>query len=839
MALNIILAGLLVVASNPGARPSVAAPLPSLRAGVFELSLQDAAKDLLALRIDGWPDFLLSGLRPGVRLDGAEASFGRCRLDRRKESWRVTYPLAGRAALTLVFGPAEDGGLRLQGSIRNTSGRNIELNAVDLLSTQGAGGRAAFGGDATAVRVLEQGNYWGRVVPLVAKATSAEENGKCGGEPEGAAEPARHGSDFVSVVYDRGAQNAFLAGFESSERWAGRVEIDAPETGTTNWRIGFDGGDLNIDPGEKVDFEPVVFLAGKDPWRLLELYADDAARLHPMPEPPAPPVSWCSWYPYRLGVTEERVLDTARIARERLKSLGLRVIQIDLGWQTRQLPSTFDENDQFPHGLKWLSGELGKLGFDLGVWCAPFSISEFDPVAARHPEWLVKDRSGAPFAQGEWFWQPHGKVFILDLTHPGAQEHLRAEMNSLRERGVRYVKSDFIGCVADGRARNRYDPRIVGGGGLEAGRIGARIIRDSLPDALLLNCGGPEMPGTGHWPLLYACSDTGNTGFIPTTFQEMNTQALACHLFKNGRWGILQPSCLCVGLPGTVEDARLRATAAFLAGGQVDISDTLVSLPEDRWEILTSSLPPLGLTARPVDLFEPVTGPLEYGSASSTAQGSMNLSGTKEYPPGSVWHLRVSADWDEWDLVGVFNYENAASEKTPKISRFRIPFSLLDLPDNAPLWAYEFWSRQFLGSVPAKRPNPGGYEHPGDVQDLAVGDAPGVLDIAFFGPAAKLICLRRPRPHPWVVGTSFHQSCGSELKKVSWDDASGTLSGEVDRPRGATGMIFIAAGGRPLASCAVDGQRAIVRRTASGALCLPIIVRDTPARWKIRFAEPR
>jgi alpha-galactosidase len=197
-------------------------------------------------------------------------------------------------------------------------------------------------------------------------------------------------------------------------------------------------------------------------------------------------------------VTEERILDTARIAADRLKPLGLRVIEIDLGWQAKQLPSTFEENSQFPRGLKWLSGELGKLGFDLGVWSAPYSISEFDPVAAGHPEWLVKDAGGAPFSQGEWFWQPHGKVFILDLTHPGAQAHLRAKMKSLDERGVRYLKSDFIGCASDDRARIRHEQKIVGGGGLEAARIGAKIIRESLPGALLLNCGGPEMPGTGQ-----------------------------------------------------------------------------------------------------------------------------------------------------------------------------------------------------------------------------------------------------------------------------------------------------------------------------------------------------
>jgi hypothetical protein len=323
------------------------------------------------------------------------------------------------------------------------------------------------------------------------------------------------------------------------------------------------------------------------------------------------------------------------------------------------------------------------------------------------------------------------------------------------------------------------------------------------------------------------------------TFQQPNYQALATHMYKNGRWGVLQPSCLCVGLPGTVEDARLRATAAFLAGGQIDISDTLVSLPEDRWQILTSTLPPLGLTAKPVDLFDPVGGPAEYGNASSTAQGAMTQTGFKEYPPGSVWHVRIKADWDEWDLVGVLDYENTASDKTPQISRFQIPFSMLGLPAEAAFWGYEFWSRQFLGTVPARRVNPGGYEHPGDVQDLSVGDAPGVLDIAFFGPGAKLVCLRRPRPHPWVVGTSFHQSCGYELKRVSWDEASKTLSGEVDRPRGESGMVFFSGAGRQPASGEVDGAVVSARPTAAGGWYLPVVVKSVPARWAVKFGEPR
>jgi hypothetical protein len=831
MTLGLFLAGLLATGINIG--PS--APVKELRAGAFEWRVQDAAKGLLSARIAGWNRFLLNGLAPAIRLDGAEPTLTRCEFVPAKDGWRATYHYGRRAELTLVFLPAGNGALRLQSSLRNTSGKDMVLNAVDLQATRPAPeSGASFGADAEDVQVLEQGNYWGRVVPLMRKpaVARAEPSAELAGMPE----PLRHNSDFVSVAYDRSSGNAFLAGFETSERWWGRIETTAGEQGCA-WRIGFDGGDLLVRKGENISFEPVLFLTGKDPWRLLELYAEAVAKRYPVTLPSAPPVSWCSWYPYRLGVTEERILETARIAAERLKPLGLRVIQIDLGWESQQLPSAFEENNQFPHGLKWLAGEVSKLGLDLGVWSAPFSISEYDPVAAQHPEWLIHDEKGGIFVQSEWFWKPHGRVFVLDLTHPGAQEYLQTKMRSLAERGVRYLKSDFIGCVSDGRAKIRHDRTIVAGGGLEAARLGAKIIRQALPDALLLDCGGPEMPGTGHWPLLYACNDTGNTGFIPTSFQEQNYQGLACHLFKNGRWGILQPSCLCVGLPGSVEDARLRATIAFLAGGQIDISDTLVSLPEDRWEILTATLPPLGITAKPVDLFDGVRGPSEYGYSKTAADGAKNVAAGKEYPPGSVWHVHVKADWDEWELVGVFNYENTLSDKEPRVSRFMIPLSLVGLPSSASLWGYEFWSRQFLGKIPGRRLNPGGYEHPGDMQDLSVGDAPGLLEIAFFGPGAKLLCLRPPRSHPWVLGTGFHLSCGFELKNVSWDDAAGTLTGEVQRPRGESGMIFFSDGGRQISSCEVDGESVIPRRTANGAWILRVVVRDTPARWKVIFTR--
>jgi hypothetical protein len=804
----------------------------------LRITAGDDAAGGLGLTCAQWPGLRLDGLRPSLRLDGLEQAPLSYRVTQAEGSTalRLEYAFAGGTSLTLTLEPWHNAGVRLAAVLCVVAAEAAVLNEVCLLDAgPGSGsGTVAFGAVPERVRLMEQqGGYGGRVrrlgEPLAGAATLSA------GEPNEAPATTKGASDVVWVAYDQQARMAFLAGFLTSERWLGRIDLEStPAGGIQRWRVGFDGADVRLSPGATIRLEDVLLMVGDDPWALLETYADAVRSLHQPLIPERPPVSWCSWYPYRLGVTEERVLDTARLAAQRLKPLGLSIVEVDLGWEQGNLPSVFVENERFPHGLKWLAEQLRRFGFDLGVWTAPYTISEFDPLAQEHPEYLVQDQAGRPASYWEWFWEPHGKVFILDLTHPGAQQWLRAKMESLYERGVRYLKNDFIGCAAHALARRRHDSSLAAGGGTQAARLGAQIIREALPEALILNCGGPEMPGPGHWPLLYTCNDTGNTGFISHAFQQANHEAVACHLWKNGRWGIVQASCLCVGGPGTVEDARLRATMAFLSGGQIDISDTLATLPEDRWAILTATLPPLGLSARPVDLFEPLEAlPFDY-EGTCRGQGSADRS-SRELPPGSVWHLHVRGEWDEWDLVGIFCYASGSAAAKPEISRFAIPLSRLGIPDSARHWGYEFWSGQFLGAVPGRRLNPGGYVHPGDYQDLATGDAQGVLDLSFFGPGAKLICLRPLRPHPWVAGTSFHQSCGTELRGVAWEPDSGTLRGEVDRPTGEAGFVVIPSAGLALQSAEVEGREVQARSGANGALVLPVAVGDRPARWQVRF----
>ncbi|MDA0337516.1 MAG: hypothetical protein O2782_20320, partial [bacterium] len=167
--------------------------------------------------------------------------------------------------------------------------------------------------------------------------------------------------------------------------------------------------------------------------------------------------------------------------------------------------------------------------------------------------------------------------------------------------------------------------------------------------------------------------------------------------------------------------------------------------------------------------------------------------------------------------------------------RFVVPLERLGLAADDERVGFEFWSRQYLGPVPGGRRNAGGYTHPGDYQDLLSGDAPGALDVSFHGPAARLLCLRRRRRHPWVAGTGFHQSCGTELADVSWDESAGILSGVLQRPPGETGVIVLSAAAREASSVEVDGRLTPWHVGARGSVVLPLLSDGHPTHWSVTF----
>lgn len=791
-----------------------------LKSDLINLSIDPDGNEIY-LNSPKWSGFSLGPLTGNITIDSVlmSPSSVKARLETYNKTKMICvvsdYDTA-KVKIIQKFYVNDSGFVELHNELDNYSGKPVSLNRITLLEI-GKTGKTQFGSDQKIARVFQDWGYSASVKPISdLKGTIS--------------------SRALMVVYNPINRMSYGAGYSTYDRWNGIINFNKNENNEiSSWWTGFDGGDTLIYPGN-THLEDMVFMIDCDPWKMLEDYGDIIQRKYNIQVLDESPVSWCSWYPHRLGVCEERVLANAEIAEERLKSLGLKYMILDLGWQEGHLPSTFTENDQFSHGLKWLSEKLEDRGFSLGTWTAPYSISEFDPLCKEHPELLIKDENGKPKGTGQWFWQPHGDVYCLDLTNPEAQNWLRKRIESLAQRGSKYIKPDFVGIVTGSDMRNRYDRNIVAGGGIESAKIGAKLIEEAITsvdkNALPLNC-GTETAGIGHYKLLYTCNDTGNTGYVGWNHLKETYTTVACHLFKNKRWAIIQPSCLCVGLPGTLDEARVRATATFLSGGQVDIGDELTALPEDRWKVLLATLPTLGISAKVIDLFEPITEEKLSYEGMSSGDKTEPIS-TSQKPNASVWHLHLENDWDKWDVVGLFDYNFGDK---PELANFKIPLEKLNLDPTKDYWAYEFWSGQFLGKIPSTFEAPHGYLHPGDSQRLITTSDRGTLEVSFFGPGVKLIALREVKPHPWIAGTSFHQSCGMELNQVIWDKEKKELSGTLKRPKGQQGFInVVGLGDNDYRVITSDGQVSCVK-SANGSILIPIITEDDVTSWKVSLAN--
>ncbi len=785
--------------------------------------------------------FVLGPGGPALRIDGKRQALRAVR--GHAALWRNP-----RVELVQSYAQETKRRVRVTSLLRNRGSRPFTLNQVTLFACRKIG----LGPAPAEVRILEQSAYFGRVRTPRQMLTGSDQLKALDGTV------GAFTSETHTVFYNPAARAALLLGFETVDRWlpqiSGRMfavagsnvtgsdNVDAgssaAEAKTTSapttvpgkippfriFTIEFDGGDLLVAPGETVALGDFLVESGTDPLALLGAYGDRIKARNRLANAPGPLANWCSWYPYRLGVSETNVLATARAARARnLDRLGLRILQLDLGWQQGNIPTYFEENERFSHGLGWLSGKLQREGFQLGVWTGVLCVADSHPLAREHPEWLLCGEDGQPRNNYNWFWAPFCPIYALDVSHPGAQLWLRENFTALARKGVRFVKWDFAGIVATKELRRRHDPRFVNTRAREAVRTAFRIAQEALDSqgekSLMIDCSGTDLAAAGIAGLSYVNMDTGNTGLGWRHLREVYT-SYACHLFKH-RWALLQPSCLVVGLPGTLEEARLRATATFMGAGHVDIGDDLMRLPEDRWAVLLATLPPNATPATPVDLFAPIrTGTLSYLSLIKAQPIEAMV---EREPEGAcVWALPVRANWDEWTLVAVFNWTEPPQEVGSKVNlarRYQVDFTRLGLPAGAKLWAYEFWSGQFLGEIPRALPPEGTYRHPGDFADLIQPSGPGLLDIGFHGPAVKLFVLRRPRAHPWPVGTSFHQSGGRELSDVGWNAKTRTLSGKLHRPKGESGFIMIAV---PSAAGVTTSK-------------LPIIAKADISPWSVDF----
>jgi alpha-galactosidase len=377
---------------------------------------------------------------------------------------------------------------------------------------------------------------------------------------------------------------------------------------------------LPLNPGEELSSERLMFAAGPDYLGQLLAYGSAIRRLHRPRVSSEIPIGWWSWTAYYAAINEGETLANADWLSQHLKSLGYRYFQIDEGYQYARGEYVTANATQFPDGMRFVAHRILGDGLTVGVWTAPFEVTNRAWVYEHHKDWLVHNSKGEPIPLGDVWGEHTDTLYALDTTHPGPQEYLRRTYKTLvREWGVRFIKLDFMDTTAiEG---HYYRPSTTA---LEAQRIGLQVIRDTVGDDVILDKdGSPMLNPVGIVDTGRVSADTGHS------FLRSKTAApgIAARFYMNGNFFINDPDAFNVTDTYLVEHANERSSHSLataqtsialsaVAGGMYEIGDDLLVLnnEKDRLALVENrdllNMAKAGRASTPVDLmtYDPEDG---------------------------------------------------------------------------------------------------------------------------------------------------------------------------------------------------------------------------------------
>ena len=382
---------------------------------------------------------------------------------------------------------------------------------------------------------------------------------------------------YVGGPYADGSPRPSLfAGATSAERlkpWA-QVSRGQDDMVLVQLVSGAAGETVEVAAGQSLKGEPWRIELGDGLDDMLQRYGETLGSRRSTVAPTAP-VGWNSWYELWDGVDHQAVVANASLAKQiygaelPTANLPLRIV-IDDGWQKAW--GDWEPNDKFPKGLDGLVDELGNAGFTTGVWLAPLLAEEKSQVVTAHPDW---------FMAGASYDHPlHGKMRVLDVSHPEALAHLKSTIAKLVGWGLGLLKIDFLfaGTFEGGRKE-----QITG---MEAYAMALSAIRQAAGEETLLVAVGS--PGVASFPYVDSWRLGADIAFENTdvnwAFLPNQARSVAA------RW----PLCLATlcdadpvllrGLPR--EEVSTGGFIVSFAGGALFLSDDLRELPEERHSFL-------------------------------------------------------------------------------------------------------------------------------------------------------------------------------------------------------------------------------------------------------------
>jgi hypothetical protein len=298
-----------------------------------------------------------------------------------------------------------------------------------------------------------------------------------------------------------------------------------------------------------------------------------AAHAHDDFTPKRPPGGWFSWNQLFTGVDAAAVLGQLDTIQQALLPAGLPLVEIDDGWEIAW--GDWRDNAKFPQGLPALATEIRSRGLVAGVWLAPFLVDVTSPAGGSDPSLFVRGPDGMPLVHTSSGIPNH--FYVLDGTNPAAMAIATDHIRRLAAGGFTFFKLDFLyaGALAGRRSQDVT--------GVEALREGLRLIRQAAgPDAILNLCGAPILPVIGRGDSLRVGADSAFAGF-DAKFMMVGgaTRSLAA---RTHLWPLVwpDPDQAQVRPPLTLDEARVSAVAAALAGAPYGLGDDLTKLDAAR-----------------------------------------------------------------------------------------------------------------------------------------------------------------------------------------------------------------------------------------------------------------
>ena len=433
-----------------------------------------------------------------------------------------------------------------------------------------------------------------------------------------------------------------------------------------------------------------------------------------------PVVGWCSWFAYFNKVTEAQVKQTADVLSDKLLKYGLDYLQIDDGYQQTPIgmPDTWlKANEKFPSGLPALSKYIASKGLKPALWT---NVSFADSAAAyQHKELFVRNKKGDP-AEGNWIgyvMDGSNAATIQSLITPVYQELIKEGWQYIKLDALRHLKYEGYNSYSDYFLQKNSNRN-------EAFRNVVKAVKKQTgPDRFLMACWGirPELVGIAD-----GCR-IGNDGYSYAGLAQFNSYNNI--IWRNDPDHIeLSPkeayrSCVATSLTGSL----------FMLTDKPDIYEK-----SNLIEAAKRSIPVL--YTQPAQVYD-----VDPSRSALIAQADVEMSGSGPRPfdasvstTTGLFAMEINKTYENWLVLGRLDER----DKT-------IPLKDLGLNDQKEYLLFEFWNKEFRGTVKKQF-------------------VPGNIDSNY---RCQVFCLREKKDHPQLLATNRHISCGGlELESLQWNN---------------------------------------------------------------------